>query len=574
MRPARARSKEGPHRRARLDGATDRDRGDARRARRVRSTRARCVRLLRHRMAGVDRRGVHRSAGAEGRRRRAPRTRSLRRRELAEVVLEGQELAPSSTGRRRARLEQRDHEGHVLGTRDLDAASCGELMRSAAFVIVLIVNPDALLREPAPAPTKPPEPPPPAKRAEAPTLHLDVEQPRPPPPSPPRRAATPPILDAGAGDHVWARPPAGRRHRWRVHRRPLSVERSTALRLARQLSCFARDAPPPAVLCTHAGVARLRRRRSTWSARRSCVRWRRMERGPSGGPRTGRRGPSWEGGLRSARGARADVAGGRLTVAADVTLFFPRPRWAFSYEDEAGRVRDAARARPYRHHHDDFRDAYVSVKIGTDCGPSTCIDRGRVRKSASTLVDGGIDTCRRNAGRIHLPRAWSLRRPPLEAAGSGRFRRRRRLPGSLRHRPSQAPRARRERRAPSVGVRDLPSQGGELPKAKSSTKGDPDRGGDRTRRGRVRSRQPRQSTRGRRARSSRTSCAVSRTRSARSSCSTNRGAAHARGRRCRRLPAPHRLLQALRRAKAHPRRHPARTRTNGQPIERTSLRPD
>lgn len=65
-----------------------------------------------------------------------------------ELTIEGREL-PARAGRRAARIVERDHEGRVLGTRDLEAASCEELRRSAAFVVFLIVDPDAALGGPA-----------------------------------------------------------------------------------------------------------------------------------------------------------------------------------------------------------------------------------------------------------------------------------------------------------------------------------------------------------------------------------------------------------------------------------------
>ena len=255
--------------------------------------------------------------------------------ELAEVVLEGQELAPSSTGRRRARLEQRDHEGHVLGTRDLDAASCGELMRSAAFVIVLIVDPDALLREPAPAPTTQPEAPPHAEQPEAPALRRVVEPPRPPPPSPPR----PPLLDAGAGisygrgllpgDDIGGAVTVGLspwnaplRFDWRgSYRASLGTPRR------QQFSALMQEWRACAVVGRHGLLGGAACAGGAWSAVLPEAR------GLADGDRAGKAvfGPLVALG--------PTLRAGGLTVAADVTLFFPRPRWAFSYEDEAGRVR-------------------------------------------------------------------------------------------------------------------------------------------------------------------------------------------------------------------------------------------
>ncbi len=59
-----------------------------------------------------------------------------------DVVVEGREVR-ARADQLRARIAQRDRSGHVLGTRDLEATSCEELRRSAAFVVFLIVDPDA-----------------------------------------------------------------------------------------------------------------------------------------------------------------------------------------------------------------------------------------------------------------------------------------------------------------------------------------------------------------------------------------------------------------------------------------------
>lgn len=249
--------------------------------------------------------------------------------EHAEMVLEGHELAPSSAGRRRARLEQRDHDKQVVGTRELEAASCAELIRSAAFVIVLIVEPDALLREPAPTPGEEPEAPPP-RRA--------VGQPE-PPSLPPQRARTPPTLHVGAGltygrgllpgDDIGGALTVGLSP-WRA---PLRFDWRGSYRAAlgtprrRQFSAFMQE----------------------W---RACI-----VVGGSGslggaacaGGAVGTVHPG-AAGLSDGDQAAKTVFGplvalapsfrvGDTSVAADVALFFPRPRWAFSYEDEAGRER-------------------------------------------------------------------------------------------------------------------------------------------------------------------------------------------------------------------------------------------
>ena len=64
----------------------------------------------------------------------------------ADIVIEGQEL--SADGRFRARLTQRDRSGVVLGSRELDAPTCGDLIRTTAIVVALFVEPDKD-REPA-----------------------------------------------------------------------------------------------------------------------------------------------------------------------------------------------------------------------------------------------------------------------------------------------------------------------------------------------------------------------------------------------------------------------------------------
>ena len=262
--------------------------------------------------------------------------------ELAQVVLEGRELAPSSTGRRRARLEQRDHEGRVLGARDLDAPSCGELLRSAAFVIVLIVDPDALFREPPPPPTKQVEAPPRARQPDAPPPGRAGEQARPPPHAPPARpwrAPTPPILDAGAGITYgrgllpggdiggvvavglspWNAP---LRFDWRgSHRVSLGTPRR------QRFSALMQEWRACAVIGRHDRLGGAACAGGAWSAVLPEAR------GLADGDRAAKAvyGPIVAVG--------PTLRAGALTVAADVTLFFPRPRWAFSYEDEAGRAR-------------------------------------------------------------------------------------------------------------------------------------------------------------------------------------------------------------------------------------------
>ncbi|MDF2696116.1 MAG: hypothetical protein K0S65_4499 [Labilithrix sp.] len=126
----------------------------------------------------------------------------------AELVLEGREL-PAVSGRLRARVEERDRQGRLVGARDLEAASCAELQRSAAFVVVLIVDPEAAFGAPAPAPPfapppAPPEAPPPEAEAQPAVVHpkqrLTRPTPKPrraPPPAPKKERAAHGYLGAG-----------------------------------------------------------------------------------------------------------------------------------------------------------------------------------------------------------------------------------------------------------------------------------------------------------------------------------------------------------------------------------------
>ncbi|AKV00252.1 hypothetical protein AKJ09_06915 [Labilithrix luteola] len=82
-----------------------------------------------------------------------------------EIVVDGREL-PGVPGHLRARITQRDPEGRVLGTRDLEAKNCEELRRSVTFVVFLIVDPEAALggstRSAGPPDAKSDEPAPPS----------------------------------------------------------------------------------------------------------------------------------------------------------------------------------------------------------------------------------------------------------------------------------------------------------------------------------------------------------------------------------------------------------------------------
>ncbi len=58
----------------------------------------------------------------------------------ADIVIEGEELL--TDGRFRARLTQRARSGAVLGSRELDAQTCADLIRTTAIVVALFIEPD------------------------------------------------------------------------------------------------------------------------------------------------------------------------------------------------------------------------------------------------------------------------------------------------------------------------------------------------------------------------------------------------------------------------------------------------
>lgn len=62
-------------------------------------------------------------------------------RDRADIVLEGDEFRAGA--RFRARVTQRGRSGAVLGSRELDAPSCASLIRTAAIVVALFIEPDA-----------------------------------------------------------------------------------------------------------------------------------------------------------------------------------------------------------------------------------------------------------------------------------------------------------------------------------------------------------------------------------------------------------------------------------------------
>jgi hypothetical protein len=255
----------------------------------------------------------------------------------ADTVLDGREL-PASAGRRHARIQQRDHAGRILGTRALAAESCAELTRSAAFVIVLIVDPDALMRETPEAPSSPP----PSVETEPPKISTTARPPPSPvrsrpPPVAPTRQLVPPIVHAsaaltftrgilpggdagglvGLGLTPW---PLPIRLDWRgSYRASLTSPRGRTFSAVGQewRGCY------------------LIRPRETLGGS-ACVggAWATIFPQTSGltdGDSTPKAvfGP--------VLGIGPALQAGTFALVADVSLFFPRPRWAFSYLNESGR---------------------------------------------------------------------------------------------------------------------------------------------------------------------------------------------------------------------------------------------
>lgn len=255
----------------------------------------------------------------------------------ADVVLDGRELPPSTDGRQRARVDQRNREGRILGSRELDAASCAELEQSAAFVIVLIVDHDALLRETEAAP-KPPQEAREAQEIRAPRPTLAVERPQRPSASR-RSTAVRPLVQGGLGLGYgrgllpggdlggvltlglspWRAPV---HFEWRgSYRHSLGAphRRHFDALIQEWRACYGIGTKPVIGGAACAGGA--------WGAIF---------------PGTG--------GLTDGDQAAKAVYGpvlalaptlraGAFAVVADVSLFFPRPRWAFSYEGDDGRTR-------------------------------------------------------------------------------------------------------------------------------------------------------------------------------------------------------------------------------------------
>lgn len=98
--------------------------------------------------------------------------------ERADIAIEGEEA--SVGGRFRAHVQQRDRQGVILGSRDLDTESCARLMQATTIVVALFIEPytdrepskpaenedasEPQVREEAPAPPPTLRPPPPATR--------------------------------------------------------------------------------------------------------------------------------------------------------------------------------------------------------------------------------------------------------------------------------------------------------------------------------------------------------------------------------------------------------------------------
>jgi hypothetical protein len=245
----------------------------------------------------------------------------------ADVVLDGREL-PATSGKPRAVLEQRDRAGHVLGSRELAAASCEELKRAAAFVIVLIVDPDALLHDPATEPPKTTEPPPSRQRPR----HADVAPPAPRRPRPHARS----LVLAGAGITYgagllpggdfggavmlgftpWTAPV---RFEWRGgYRRSLEAPRRREFAVLAQewRTCFL--VRPLLALAGSACAG------GVWTA---------IYPGTSG-LTDGDQAPKTDLSPELALGSTLQI--GSFGLAFDVSALFPRRRYAFSYLDNAG----------------------------------------------------------------------------------------------------------------------------------------------------------------------------------------------------------------------------------------------
>lgn len=247
----------------------------------------------------------------------------------ADVILEGRELPTTTTGRRRAVVEQRDRAGHIVGSRDFEAATCAELTRAAAFVIVLMIDPDALLRESPPETSMPPRQPPsliPERR---------FEKPRSPSRKPPPRSLVQagaafsfasgllPGGDAGGlltlGVTPWSAPV---RFEWRAgYRRSLVAPRG------RDFSALAQEWRACFVFRPGAVVGGSACAGGMWTAIFPEV----------DGLTDGDQAPKTDFGPVVAGGPILNV--GKFAVAAELSVLLPQRRYAFMYLDDAQQPR-------------------------------------------------------------------------------------------------------------------------------------------------------------------------------------------------------------------------------------------
>lgn len=127
----------------------------------------------------------------------------------ADIFIEGEEM-PAGKGLFRARVVQRDRSGTALGSRELEPQSCESLLRGAALVVALIIDPTGRRGSDQPPneepPSEPPattEPEPPSPTPTARVLHKRPVKPRSSPPS------FELALGAGAGASFGLLPSAG-----------------------------------------------------------------------------------------------------------------------------------------------------------------------------------------------------------------------------------------------------------------------------------------------------------------------------------------------------------------------------
>lgn len=250
----------------------------------------------------------------------------------ADVILGGRMLPPAA-GRRRAQVEQRARDGRVLGSRALEAATCEELTRSVAFVMVLIVDPDALTREREPEPVPVPtaeSPKPPAPRA-----RTSVEPRREAPPVTPARPRS--IVNAGAAlGFTRGLLPGGDAGGfvtlgvtpWAL---PLGLEWRGGYRVS---LASPRNRGFAALAQEWRGCWHLRPRARLGGAACAGVEWAAIF-PEAGGLSAGDRAPKNVVGPLLALGPSLRL--GDYAIGADVSVFFPQPRYLFSFVDDAGR---------------------------------------------------------------------------------------------------------------------------------------------------------------------------------------------------------------------------------------------